>query len=376
MSNALAIAAVTESLVQFLSNQIVGPSQVPDAWVSSVTPDQTTGLASPGVNVFLYQVSPNAALRNTDLPTRSPRATSPKDILRKPQLALDLHYLLTFYGDETALVPQRLLGATALALHAYPNLQRSDVQPAPIQPLSSQHQLTGTADSGLAAQSQLIRFTPVTYTLEELSKLWSFLLKVDYVLSAAYVASVLLIETDDPAPVSAPPALSFGVGVYPLRQPTIASVANADNPRSPVVPGAPIAIGGSNLASATGGATQVIVVDDATVQSSLAPTLISAGRVVVTLPINMAAGPATVQIEQPLSIGTPSKQHPGTGPVSGVFPFIVSPMIAAGASAVQVVNNIGSPPGRGLAVKIAPQAQNGQRSSCWFSRRPTRRSRG
>src|SRR6202035_3433386 len=120
MSNALAIAAVTETLVQLLTRNLVEVSMVPNAWVSSVTPDQTARLANPGVNIFLYQVTPNAAFRNADLPTRAADGA----LLRKPQAALDLHYLLTFYGDESALEPQRLLGAVTLALHSNPNLAR------------------------------------------------------------------------------------------------------------------------------------------------------------------------------------------------------------------------------------------------------------
>ena len=51
--------------------------------------------------------------------------------------------------------------------------------------------------SNLETQTELVRFTPIAFSLEELSKLWSFLLKIDYVLSTAYVASVVLIEADD-----------------------------------------------------------------------------------------------------------------------------------------------------------------------------------
>jgi hypothetical protein len=82
--------------------------------VSTLSPDAPTGIAIPGINVFLYQISPNAALRNQDLPTR----THDNKLLRKPQAAVDLHYLLTFYGDYSTLEPQRLLGAATLALHA------------------------------------------------------------------------------------------------------------------------------------------------------------------------------------------------------------------------------------------------------------------
>ncbi len=186
MSNALAIAAVTEALVNRLTDHL-GAAQVNNAQVTNVTPDQPTSLPAAGINVFLYQVSPNNAMRNADLPTRSADGTT---FLRKPQAALDLHYLLTFYGNDSFLEQQRLLGAATLALHANPTLARTDIHPVEIS-----HGVF--ADSGLDSQSQLIRFFPVAFTLEELSKLWSFLFKIDYVLSTAYVASVVLIEQDE-----------------------------------------------------------------------------------------------------------------------------------------------------------------------------------
>ena len=50
---------------------------------------------------------PNAALRNSDLPTRNHRSV----VVQRPTCALDLHYLLSFYGDDSKLEPQRMLGA-------------------------------------------------------------------------------------------------------------------------------------------------------------------------------------------------------------------------------------------------------------------------
>lgn len=124
MSNALAIAAVTETLRNLIS-QGLDSAQVSGAWVSTVSPDQPASkLAIPGVNIFLYQISPNAALRNRDLPTRAADGT----LLNKPTAAVDLHYLLTFYGDDFTLEPQRLLGATTLALHTTPTLPITLIQ--------------------------------------------------------------------------------------------------------------------------------------------------------------------------------------------------------------------------------------------------------
>jgi hypothetical protein len=309
MSNALAIAATTETLVTLLS-QYIDLANVNGAWVSNATPDQIDKVAQPGVNVFLYQVSPNAALRNADLPTRAPDGT----LLQKPQLALDLHYLLTFYGDDTFLEQQRLLGAAALTLHRFPIFPASLIQPAPIKQGVS-------LSSGLETQSELIRFTPVSFSLEEMSKLWSFLLKVDYVLSAAYLASVVLIEADDVTSPPALPVLSYNVPVQPIRQPTITSVVAVPNANTPITMATAIALLGSNLAAPSGGATQVVI--------------------------------------------SGITQHPNTGPASSVAAFVLNPMIASGSPpgsyAISVLSAFGSPPGPAIQVGIVPAAQSGQR---------------
>jgi hypothetical protein len=355
MSNALAIAAVTETLVQMLSRNLVEVSRVPNAWVSSVTPDQTARLANPGVNIFLYQVTPNAAFRNADLPTRAADGT----LLRKPQAALDLHYLLTFYGDETALEPQRLLGAVTLALYANPNLARNIIQPAPIAPISHGQGPGASADSFLENQSQLIRFTPVSLTLEEMSKLWSFLLKVDYVLSSAYVASVVLIETDDPSPPPALPVLAFKFGARPIQQPNITQVVAAPNAAAPITAGGNIALVGSNLAAAPGGATEVLISGVKQTPATIAPN-----RITLTLPAGLAAGAQTAQVMQPLALGTPPVPHPGTGSVSGIAAFVISPTIAPGSPpgdfAISVLPAFGSPPDPAVMLTVIPTARKGQ----------------
>ncbi len=120
MSNALAIAAATETLVQLLQDNL-GASGVTGARVTALAPDGATPMPNPGVNVFLYQVTPNIAYRNADLPMRGPDGT----LIKRPQVALDLHYLFTFYGDDSTLEQQRMLASVALTLQANPTLPRS-----------------------------------------------------------------------------------------------------------------------------------------------------------------------------------------------------------------------------------------------------------
>ena len=184
MSNYLAIATVTAALSRVL--QAVIGADVPGALVTTVRPDgSNSGVPDTGVNVFLYQVTPNPHWHNNDLPTRRPDGT----LVQRPQVALDLHYLLSFYGTEAELEPQRLLGSTVRTLHAKPVLTRQDIQNT-ISAISS----LNTSD--LAEEIESVKFTPIPLNLEELSKLWSVFFQTPYVLSMAYQASVVLISAD------------------------------------------------------------------------------------------------------------------------------------------------------------------------------------
>jgi len=348
MSNALAIATVTETLRNLLT-QYIEAAQVSGAWVSTMSPDAPPSqLAVPGINIFLYQITPNAALRNADLPTRTQDGT----LLRKPQAAIDLHYLLTFYGDYATLEPQRLLGAATLALHASPVLPPSLIQ-------SVEASNSFLASSNLNTQTEQIRLNPLVFSLEELSKLWSFLLKIDYVLSTAYVAHVVLIDADVPVPPPPLPVLSYKLGAQPMRQPVIAHVTSS-SAGAPITAGSEIILLGRNLTAPSGGATQVLIGGAAQTPAAIGPTSIT-----LTLPGTLAAGTQTAQVMQPLLLGVPPVLHPGTGGASGIAAFVLNPMIAPGSPpggfAISVIPAFGSPPGRALAITVIPAVQAGQR---------------
>ena len=192
MSNFLAVATVTATLERTL--QAAVGADVPGASVTTVRPNgPNSGVPDTGVNLFLYQVTPNVALRNRDLPSRRPDG----QLTQQPIAALDLHYLLSFYGAEADLEPQRLLGSAVRTLHAQPLLVRETIRNT----VDAVGFLNG---SNLADQAETVRFTPLPLNLEELSKLWSVFFQTTYVLSVAYQASVVLISADE-APVLAQP---------------------------------------------------------------------------------------------------------------------------------------------------------------------------
>jgi hypothetical protein len=221
MSNSLAIATVTATLRAILDD--VASHTVNGAVATFLRPD-STNLPALGVNIFLYQVAPNPAFRNSDLPTRKADGT----LLQRPQAALDLHYLLTFHGDDADLVPQLLLGAVALKLHAEPILTRAQIAQAAAQETGSGAFGHFLVNSDLADQSELVRITPADLSLEDMNKLWMTFPQVDYVLSAVYVASVVLIETTDVLPGPALRVKQPIVHAVPSAPPYIASVAPPD----------------------------------------------------------------------------------------------------------------------------------------------------
>ena len=190
MSNALAIATVTTALAQIVRRAV--QSVIPGADVLTERPDNTP-VGQPRARLFLYQVSSNGALRNADLPTR----TAEGALTTRPTAALDLHYLLAFYGNEGDLEPQRMLGAAVRDLHAKPVLMRQAVVDA----VASEPFLTG---SNLADAVEQVKFTPIALSLEELSKLWSVFFQAPYALSVAYQGTVVLIESEESAQAALP----------------------------------------------------------------------------------------------------------------------------------------------------------------------------
>lgn len=199
MSNHLAIATVTAALGQLVHTSA-------QEAVSGVSLElgrpvaQAGGVTERKVFVYLFQITPNAALRNADLPTRA----SSGELVNRPQAAIDLHYLLTFVGDDRLFEPQRMLGAVARDLHARPILSRAAIENA----IASHAELAG---SDLASSVERVKLTPEPLPLEEMSKLWSVMIQTPYALSVLYQASMVFLDARQSAP-AALPVLQRGEG--------------------------------------------------------------------------------------------------------------------------------------------------------------------
>lgn len=346
MSNVLAIATVTQTLRSVLTSALP-PSLVNGAQVTTLRPDDTSlqGPAAPaGANIFLYQVTPNTAWRNADLPTRR----SDGSLVRRPQAALDLHYLISFYGADAVLEQQRLLGTVARALHATPALDRATVETTEGQKDPQTGKLFFA--SQLSEQIDLVRFTPINFSLEEMSKLWSVFLKTDYVLSLAYMATVVLIETDDPPPADALPVLKRRIQAVPFSLAAIDSV----NPQAVQLASAGptvITLQGTGLSADTSvafmtpGETNPItgVINPGSTSNSLS----------VTLPAGLLhPGVNTVQLTQAAPVASPPGRSPHVLSQSNAVAFVVLPAVVS-------IDSV-SPPGKLIAVvspSVGPEQQ-------------------
>lgn len=379
MSNALAIATVTETLVLVLTGAL-SSSGVSGAKVTATRPDDTPNLPTAGgVNIFLYQVSPNPYLRNADLPTRNSNGT----LLRRPQAALDLYYLITFYGQDLSLDQQRLLGCVVRQLHAHPALRHSDIIDA-----QGVDFLTG---SNLANQVELIRFTPINFSLEELSKLWSVFLKTDYALSVAYAASVVLIETDDLSPATALPVLHRRLTATPFSLTVINSVQPqaVDLLLSP--PGATrITLIGQGLDPADGVTFLTPGVADP-IDGAIVGGNVSQDQLTVELPAGLRPGVNTVTLTLLSSPSSPPGSPPGREPrviaqsnaaafmvrpavsfiepsPAGQITAVVSPAVGPAQQVTLLLNQVNSsPPGPPLAFQLPGLPDSAQPGAFTFA---------
>ncbi|WP_449488598.1 DUF4255 domain-containing protein, partial [Streptomyces purpurascens] len=118
MSNALALAHVTQALALLIEANL--PPDIDIAVKVEPRKPPADPPLEPTVTVFLYQVTPNTSQRKQ-------RPAGPGvdgTLVRRPAAALDLHYLISAYGEEAELVGQLLIGSVVRTLHEIPVLPR------------------------------------------------------------------------------------------------------------------------------------------------------------------------------------------------------------------------------------------------------------
>jgi hypothetical protein len=256
---------------------------------------------------------------------------------------------LSFYGDEAQLEPQRMLGSVVRTLHTRPVLTQRMIRDTVSDPDNA-----FLASSNLADEVELIKFTPSSLSLEELSKLWSVFFQVPYALSVAYQASVVLMEPEV-TPQEALPVRGRNVYVVPFRQPTIEQIMSQAGDDEPASPDQPILAGYRLILVGKQLHAEVTRVRIGGVEAE--PQAVSDMQIGVLLPGNLRAGLQGVQVVQYIQAGTPPTPHRGFE--SNVAAFVLHPTITPTVSNVQGSGD--DPRSADIEVDFIPQVGKSQR---------------
>lgn len=287
MSNTWALTAVTASFSQLLRTHFLEDELLGDTQVTAERPFKAHGMSGRRLNLYLYQVAPNPALRNSDLPfRRSDGARS-----RQPVLALTLSYLLTGFGkSDEEFDAQHVLAHGMSIVHDNSVLTRERIRAA----IKAYPAFTELARADLADQFEPVKLTPLPMTQEEHFKLWSTF-QTAYRLSVGYEASVVMVERPLRAgaalPVRRPAIVAVGV-----RRPQIESVTPLTVPLNGT-----LTLGGRDLA---GDDVRVVFASGET-----APAPVTDTKITVVPPAELRAGVQTVRVVQRVALGEPPTSH-------------------------------------------------------------------
>jgi Pvc16 N-terminal domain len=207
VSNYLTIAVVTAAIQQIV--QAAVQDKPPGAAVR-VGPPRAVPPGEKEVNIYLYRLSPNAELRNDDLPTR----TADGILTDKPKAAIRLHYLISFAGEDH-LATEIMLGRVLSVLHAMPVLAGEELARI----VGTSGSFPFLAQSDLPAQREHVKLTPEYLSLEELTKLWTVFFQLAHRPSIQYVVTPVTIDADlDPVRPRRPRRIEVGLDVGDVRE--------------------------------------------------------------------------------------------------------------------------------------------------------------
>jgi hypothetical protein len=321
--NSFAISAVTATMKYVLENE-------GGVAVTTKPPDVTTQTETARLNIFLYQVTQNMGYRNNDHPSRSYSG----ELVRKQQVGIDLHYLLTAYGNQDdELSSQKTLADTIRVLHENPVFTRDLIKLGIDNP---ELELPDIERSDLADQLELVKVTMQSLSLEDLTKIWSSFFKTgSYRISVAYKATVVLLDGKK-EPRSTMPVTKVNSYVVPFRVPIITYI------EPQMVPwragGTRIKIVGRNLKADV---IKIDFGDQLDAEEMPEPASASAGELEVAIPDTVAPGIKQVRVLQPLSIGTPETLHKGLESNKALFALVpvitaISPSSVAGGAKLTI----------------------------------------
>jgi hypothetical protein len=311
VSDHRAIGAVSASIRDLLVARMDTPVSVtiapPDVDVAPITKGR--------INLFLYKIEENASLKNADIPGLGNPGS-----YGRPPLSLDLHYMLTAYGEteEEQVATHHLLGDAMRVLHDNAIIFPPELSPE------------------LRNEVEHVKLYLEPLSLEELSKIWTSVTR-PLRLSACYLVTVVRIESRKvrkfARPVGEPPQGGPRIKAVTFRAPRIEQVLvirkdDATNRERPVAYariGDRLVLRGTDFSSVAEGMRILLGSVDATAGI----VKVAPDRVELTIPddAKLLAGLTRIVAQTDLLIGDPESPHRGFS--SNVAVFVLVPEVIA-----------------------------------------------
>jgi Pvc16 N-terminal domain len=189
----LAIAAITQAIRQRLQAALNRAGDL-GGEVRTERPDKMTDTGAPVVNLYLYQLNLNPFMRNNDIEPEVRRGPVSgtgvypvaAEQVRVWRVPLKLLYLLSFYGDERTLVPQRLLAVCVAAMHRWPVIDAKAVAAAAAS-------LGETPPPDPPEDYENVNVIFSNMSLDDIHRLWTSF-KGNYALSVCYLAETAIVS--------------------------------------------------------------------------------------------------------------------------------------------------------------------------------------
>jgi hypothetical protein len=299
LSSYKSIAGVTNSIVNLLTDRMdAAPT------ITVAPPDvQVNGIDADRLNIYLYHLSENAFLKNQEIPGEGhPGAYG------NPPLSLNLHYILTAFGEtdtgvDADVKAQSILGDAMRVLHDFPVISADLVQlkKAATPPI---------LDPTLLDEFEQVKLSLQPKSLEEISRIWTALPRVNFRRSVTYEACTVQIESKQ-IRRSGLPVRSRRVYAITMQSPQIEEIF-----RQPPLLGAQIAVVqegetlrlvGYNFAGASTG----VVIDDVSVGVTPSAPPATDSQIDVVVPASQfSAGTHSLQVVRPILLTEVKGQPP------------------------------------------------------------------
>jgi hypothetical protein len=299
------ISSVSKTLRNLLLNRMEAKPPItfapPGVAVDSVGGDR--------LNLYLYQISESAHLKNQDIPHRGAGAAG------RPPLSLLLYYLMTAYPADEAdgeadLKAQIILADAMTVMHDYAMIP-------PTLHVDGDPDLDPILDQNLLKEFERIKIRLHPMGLEEFSKIWTGLPQASFRRSVVYEVSVVQIESRlprrYPQRVKGPPTHGPRVYALPLNRPRIEAVRviraqdaqKTEWPYPYVRTGDTLVLTGENLFQPH----MRVQMDETDLEIESAASRRLACKVPAADELRPGPRPVTIVVDVPM--GDPATPHPG-----------------------------------------------------------------